>query len=84
MPTDPEPRAMPMVGDRVRIPKGAYISTTHPAGDRIAKRSQVVTVKMIARAYEDHRGKRRPATVTWTGTGGYWCDAWEWERTEDA
>jgi hypothetical protein len=68
---------LPRRGDRVRIPKGARITTTHPAGDRIAKRSQVVRVAQVFPAYPG-----RPAEVSWAGTGGYWCNATEWEATE--
>lgn len=72
---------LPQPGERVRIPKGAYISTTHPAGDRIARRSQVVMVRMVFRGYQ-HDGCSVPAKVSWAGTGGYWCDAWEWEAID--
>lgn len=66
--------ALPKRGEKVRIPKGAYISTTHPAGDRIAKRSQVVTV-----SHSFPHGLSGQGEVSWAGSGGYWCNAWEWE-----
>lgn len=67
-------RPLPRQGDQVRIPRGAYIKTTHPDGDRIAKRSQVVTV-----AHSSHGWEQQPPVVSWAGSGGYWCDSWEWE-----
>lgn len=65
--------ALPANGSKVVIPKGAYIETTHPQGDRIAKRSQVVTVHHTLNGYDDV-----PSKVCWAGSGGYWCQAWEW------
>jgi hypothetical protein len=71
-------RALPKRGDKVRIPKGAYIRTTHPNGDRIAARSQVVTVSHVF----EHGYPSGQPEVSWAGSGGYWCNAWEWENPQ--
>lgn len=66
---------LPQPGEKVRIPKGAYIRSTHPNGDRIAKKSQVVTVSHVFQY-----GYEGVPEVSWAGSGGYWCNAWEWEN----
>lgn len=66
-------RSRPVRGDRVRVPKGAYIKTTHPNGDYLLSRSQVVTVHHTLGYGEE------PIIVCWPGTGGYWREAFEWE-----
>jgi hypothetical protein len=76
LPRDTAP-LLPQRGDKVKIPKGAYISTSHPAGDRIAKRGQVVTV-----SHSFEHGLRGVPEVSWAGSGGYWCNSWEWEAVE--
>ena len=59
---------------KIRVPKGTEFHTTHPQkeGVQVAKRTYTTgTVKTVSSECVD--------TVTWPGTGGYWC----WAKKED-
>lgn len=74
-------RDFPKAGDRVRVKKGARISSTHPSHDgvKIAGRSYQVEVYTSFRGYRSADGEDIPPTVHWAGSGGYW----KWCPLED-
>ena len=44
------------------VPKGTFVKTTHPDGDRKSKMNQEVSCII----------SRNDTTVIWAGSGGYW------------
>lgn len=69
-------------GDKVRVPKGTFIRTTHPQRENgPSKRTQTVTINHILNGTDEHKGYhgewqyRTNPSVVWAGTGGYWCEA---------
>lgn len=66
--------------NKVVIPKGTVIRTTHPTAGpvRVAARKQTVSLYGVSpgwidREYDNEGGVIFP-TVSWAGAGGYWCD----------
>lgn len=59
----------PRRGDKVLIPKGAWLVGTHSSLPKNAGRTYCVTVDF----YNEWNGE-----VTWAGTGGYWFRTVEW------
>ena len=80
-PFDPDRKGASAVrGRKVLIPAGTVIRTTHPQNGpvRTAKRTHTITVHhasdgWIDREY-DTEGSVIFPTLSWAGTGGYWCD----------
>ena len=69
---------LPKQGDRVRIKKGAVVYSTGALGERVAKRSYVVTAASDVLPGVRGWGDGRPQ-VRWSGAGGYWCRSSDWE-----
>lgn len=65
-------------GDTVLIPKGTLIRSTHPGRRKyLAGRTHRVKVWSSwpgSVSLENERGKVHFPSITWPGSGGYWCD----------
>ena len=71
-------------GDSILLPAGTRVRTTHPRKRPYytLRRSQTVRVHLTFDGYVDTlnyfkrgNGFISLPTITWVGTGGYWCDA---------
>lgn len=71
-------------GQRILIPAGTPLRSTHPRRDGVyySKRAQHITVHTSSVGYIDlwndakrGRGFVNLPSVTWVGTGSYWIDA---------
>lgn len=61
-------------GDRVRVPKGTLVATTHGRQVLVTKRSYVVKIHHVYEGYT-YAGVTHPARVVWAGAGQYWKEA---------
>lgn len=71
-------------GQKVLIPAGTRLRSTHPGKDGVylSKRAQTVTVHHTSPGHVDLWNDHKKGvgfvclpTLTWPGTGGYWVDA---------
>jgi hypothetical protein len=63
---------IPCSGDLIVVPKGAYIETTHPGGNKLA--GVTSTKKAETTAHYGWTGQ-----FEWAGTGGYWHRTYQWD-----
>lgn len=64
-------------GQIVTIRKGARIKSLHPEkGEYISKRAQKVKLHLVLRGFT-HYGIEHLPEVSWAGSGGYWCYAYQ-------
>lgn len=67
-------------GIKVRVPKGTEITGTFPKGRRVAGRPYIVDAFRLSpgylprNAWDIRNGVGRVASVTFVGSGGYWCE----------
>jgi hypothetical protein len=59
-------------GDKVKLPKGIDVHTTHTKKNYMTKRSTTITVFDVAPEWQND-GQIHPADICWVGSGGYWC-----------
>lgn len=66
--------------DTVILSKGTVVRSTNPSKrSYVLTRAQRIIVRMSSPGYVmldggEDRGKVHLPTLTWAGTGGYWCD----------
>ena len=59
---------------RVLIPKGVAVRTTHSRGNYVTARKQWVVVNHILSGTELNGQPHTNPQVVWAGTSGYWCE----------
>jgi hypothetical protein len=63
-------------GNRIRIPAGTVVDSTHPRRKRFTlTRAHTIVVNhtLPGIGYPDSLDRKSPR-VCWPGTGGYWCE----------